>query len=88
MATVAAPESAVAYVRQTNVRLVLLDDAQANDLDLSLFAGALKIASPSLKIIAMVASGEPPRYVDAVLEKPFDLEALLKAVHHNLADWS
>jgi hypothetical protein len=68
------------------VRLVLVDDSQV-DLDLSFFAGALKVASPSLKIIALVASGKP-RYVDTVLEKPFQVDVLLKAVRHNLADWS
>ncbi len=87
VATVAAPETAVSYVRNTNVPLVLLDDEQVSDLNLSLFAGALKVASPSIKIIAMVAGGRP-RHVDTVLEKPCRLEALVRAVHHNLADWS
>jgi DNA-binding NtrC family response regulator len=85
VASVVAPEMAVTYVRSSNVRLVLLDDAMGQHCDLSLLAGSLKVASPSLRIIAMVSPGNPPRHVDTILEKPIAVEVLLHAVQMNLA---
>jgi len=84
VAAVSAPEAAVSYVKNSEVRVVLLDEA-APGLDLSAVAGSLRVANPWLRIIALISSEDAPRYVDTVLQKPVDFEALLEAVQHNLA---
>ncbi|HEY3927480.1 MAG TPA: hypothetical protein VGL89_03810 [Candidatus Koribacter sp.] len=84
VASVSAPEAAVTYVKNSEVRVVLLDDA-APGVDLSSVAGSLKVANPGLRIIALTSSEDLPEYVDTVLQKPIELEKLLDAVQHNLA---
>ena len=82
VASVTAPESAVTYVKNSNVQVVLLDEL--SNIDISKFAGSLKVASPFLKIIALVTSSHAPEHVDAVLRKPIDPTRLIAAVHQNL----
>ena len=84
VATVTTPESAVTYVKNSEIRVVLLDEATA-EMDISKLAGSLKIANPSLKVIALVSNGQPREYVDAILQKPIDLQVLLEVVQQNLA---
>lgn len=83
IASVADPEMAVNSVRNSNIRLVLLDDAMRH-CDLSQLAGWLKVACPSLKVIALVSPGYRVRHVDTILEKPVPIEVLLNAVQTNL----
>lgn len=84
VSSVAAPESAVTYVRNSSVRVVLLD-ADSQPFEVSSLAGALKVAHPAVRIIALSANEQPPSYVDTVIPKPVDLDALLAAVQHNLS---
>ena len=83
VASVSAPESAVTYVRNAPVRVVLLDDT--DNLDVQLLASCLKIAQPLLRIIAILSQKKAVPHVDTVLEKPIAVEDLLNAVHQNLA---
>ncbi len=82
VACVGTPEAAVSYVKNSPVRVVLIDDAVAPEV--SRLAGALKVASPDLRIIALTSSKEELLHVDAVLQKPIDLQALLRVVQQNL----
>lgn len=82
VATVISPEMAVSYVKNTRVRVVLIDDAVTPDL--SNVAGALKIARPNLYIIALASTGEALEHVDTVLLKPVGFQELLAAVQLNL----
>ena len=84
VSSVEAPESAVTYLRNTAVRVVLLD-AESHSCEVSSLAGAMKVARPAIRIIALTAAEQSPDHVDAVLTKPVDLDALLAAVQHNLS---
>jgi DNA-binding NtrC family response regulator len=84
VSSVVTPENAVSYVRNSTVNVVLLD-ADSHSSEVSSIAGALKVAKPAVRIIALSSTEEPPSYVDAVVVKPVDLDALLAAVQHNLS---
>jgi DNA-binding NtrC family response regulator len=83
VASVTAPESAITYVRNSPVRVVLLDDTA--ECNLPLLASCLKVSQPYLRIIALVSQNQTVPNVDTVLEKPIAVEDLLDAVNQNLA---
>ena len=85
VASVTAPESAVNYVKNCDVRVVLISDQ--GEFDVSMLAACLKIASPQLRIIALGQSNASVDHVDTVVEKPVSLEALVSAVQENLFEY-
>ncbi len=81
VASVEAPESAVTFIKNSSVRLVLLDDE--GGFDVSELAGCLKVAQPALRIIALTSSGEELPHADLVLPKSVEVEALLTVIQQN-----
>lgn len=82
--SIAQPEDAVTYLKQTPVPVVLLDGNQLS-VDLSSLAGCLKIACPFVKVIALTASSQRPTHVDAVLMESVASEVFLTVVQQHLS---
>ncbi len=83
VASVESPESAVSYVKNSNVRVVLLEDA--GTLNVPLLASCLKIANPFVRVIALMPEHNGAEHVDMYLRKPVSIEALVNAIRQNLA---
>ena len=81
VASVEAPESAVTFVKNSSVRVVLLDDDGA--FDISQLAGCLKVAQPAVRIIALLSEERDIPHADMVLPKTVEVESLLTVIQQN-----
>ena len=83
VASVESPESAVSYVKNSDVRVVLLEDTET--LNVALLASCLKIANPLVRVIALTNNHLRAPHVDTPIAKSASIETLLTAIRYNLA---
>ena len=81
VASVEAPESAVTFVKNSSVQVVLLDDDGA--FDVSQLAGCLKVAQPAVRIIALLSDAKEIAHADMVLPKTVEVESRLTIIQQN-----
>ncbi|ABF42926.1 response regulator receiver protein [Candidatus Koribacter versatilis Ellin345] len=83
VASVESPESALSYVKNSGVSVVVLEDT--GNMDVPLLASCLKVANPFVRVIALTNDPTSAPYVDTPIAKPVSIDILLKAIRYNLA---